>query len=398
MIAIRTIAAFCALAVLTGCGATRLAAVPEKSTNEARVFGISDARFIFDKASLPAMAREAIAANERERATLGLKKNAPLPPANLLALSGGGDNGAFGAGLLVGWTAYGSRPTFKIVTGISTGALSAPFAFLGPAYDPALKEIYTQISAADVMRSPSFLAAITGDSAADSSPLRQTILRYLTDEVVAKIAEEYRKGRLLLVASTNLDVGRPVIWNIGAIANSGDPNARVMIAQILLASSSIPAAFPPVLFDVDVGGQRYQEMHVDGGATAQAFLYPPGFAASARRRYTAYVIRNGRPWVPWQEVDRDTLKIAGRAVSTLITANGVDDIYRMYLTARQDGIDFNLAYIRDDFTEPYKGPFDTGYMNSLFDYGFAQGRAGYRWDKAPPGLGTSSATRTAAGR
>jgi hypothetical protein len=379
------------LAVLGGCAATRLAAVPEASTNEAQVFSVSDARFFADKAGLEALAREAAASNMRERAALRLGKDAPLPPASILALSGGGDDGAFGSGLLVGWTARGTRPAFKVVTGVSTGALSAPFAFLGPAYDPILREIYTRIDASDVMSPPSALAAITGEAASDSAPLHRMILTYLTDEVVRRIAEEYRKGRLLLVASTNLDAGRAVIWNIGAIANSGDQNARPLIARILLASASIPAAFPPVLFDVEAGGHRYQEMHVDGGATAQAFLYPPGMTSNAKRRYTAYIVRNGRLSVPWQQVHRETLAIAARAVSTLTAANGVDDLYRMFLRARRDRVDFNLAYIRDDFTEPYKGPFDPGYMNSLFDYAYAQARAGYRWDKAPPGFAQSVA-------
>ena len=386
--------------VLCGCAAERLAAVPEQSTNQARVVGVSNARFYVDREGLVPLAREAIAANERERAALGLAANAPLPPANFLALSGGGDNGAFGAGLLTGWSAKGSRPTFKIVTGISTGALSAPFAFLGPAYDPMLRDMYTQISAADVMSRPSALSAITGESAADSSPLMHMITRYLTDDVIAGIAEQYRKGRLLLVASTNLDAGRAVIWNIGAIAASGDPNARTMIARILLASASIPAAFPPVLFNVEVGGKTYQEMHVDGGAITQAFLYPPGLTAGTRlkRRYTAYIVRNGRLTVPWEQVHRETLAIAGRAVSTLIAANGFDDLYRMYATTRRDGVGFNLAYIRDDFTVPYKGPFDPGYMNALFDYGYAQGRAGYRWDKVPPGFDDRAVVAAVTGR
>jgi hypothetical protein len=275
-----------------------------------------------------------------------------------------------------------------VVTGVSTGALSAPFAFLGSAYDPMLRDMYTTISAANVMGRPSVLSAIVGESVADSSPLMQMILQYLTNDVVAKIGEEYRKGRLLLVASTNLDAGRAVIWNIGAIANSRDPDARATIARILLASASIPGAFPPVMFDVEVGGKQYQELHVDGGATGQSFLYPPGLVRGGRkkRRYTGYVIRNGRLTVPWQQVKRETLAIAGRAVATLTAASGIDDLYRMYVRTQHDSIGFNLAYIHDDFAVAYKGPFDRGYMNALYDYAYGQARAGYRWNKEPPGL------------
>jgi hypothetical protein len=385
-----------ALVLLAGCTETRLAAVPEASTNEASVLSISDARFFDDKTGLDALAREAAASNVRERTALGLKSYAPLPPASFLALSGGGDDGAFGSGLLVGWTAHGGRPTFKIVTGVSTGALSAPFAFLGSDYDASLKNMYTEITASDVMSSPSLLSAVGGDSVSDSRPLHQMILRYLTDDVVRRIAEEYRKGRLLFVASTNLDAGRATFWNIGAIASSENPKARALIARILLASASVPAAVPPVLINVDVGSKHFQEMHVDGGATAQAFLYPPGITSGVRRHYTAYIIRNGRLGVPWKQVNQETLAIAGRAVSTLIAASGVDDMYRMYLRTKHDGIAFNLAYIRDDFNGSSKGPFDPRYMNSLFDYAYAQARAGYRWDKLPPYLDVSEAAKAIA--
>ncbi|HSJ42307.1 MAG TPA: patatin-like phospholipase family protein, partial [Xanthobacteraceae bacterium] len=326
------------------------------------------------------------AANERERNALGGK---PLPTAYFLAISGGGDDGAFGSGLLVGWTAHGDRPQFKLVTGISTGALSAPFAFLGSKYDSQLRDIYTQIEARNVFERRSIIAAVADDALAGSEPLRQTILRYLTDEVVAAIAEEYKKGRLLLVMTTNLDAGRPVIWNIGAIATSAEPRKREIIARTLLASASIPAFLPPVLFDVEIEGQRYQEMHVDGGAVAQVFLYPPGLAGSskfAKRKRVAYVIRNGRFAVAWQQVGREAITIAGRASATMITSNGGGDLYRIYATAKRDGVDFNYAYIGNDFDTPYRSPFQPEYMNKLYEYGFELGRRGYRWEMVPPGF------------
>lgn len=216
--------------------------------------------------------------------------------------------------------------------------------------------------------------------------MHQTILRLLDDRVVEAIAAEYRKGRMLFVMTTNLDAARPVLWNIGGIAASGHPRARELIAKVLLASASIPAAFPPVLFDVEIDGQKYQEMHVDGGAIAQSFLYPPALGGRViKRKRTAYVIRNGRLNAPWQRVERDTLKIAGRAVATLTASSGVDDLYRIYATTRRDGVDFNVAYIEDDFTTAYVGPFNRAYMNALFDYGFEKGRAGSPWHKVPPG-------------
>jgi len=213
-------------------------------------------------------------------------------------------------------------------------------------------------------------------------------------QMISRIAEEYSKGRLLLIMTTNLDQGRPVIWDIGAIAASGHPNTREFIVDILMASAAIPGVFPPVMLDVSHGGMNYQEMHVDGGTTAQAFLYPPTFNLNraagqdrAIRKRVAYIIRNGRLFREESDVQRQTLSVATEAASTMIAANGTNDTFRIYLTTKRDGVDYNLAYIDDDFTEPYKGPFDRDYMNKLFDYGFELGRAGYQWHKAPPGFG-----------
>jgi Patatin-like phospholipase len=286
------------------------------------------------------------------------------------------------------------------VTGVSTGALSAPFAFLGRAYDPQLKAVYTETSAGDIFekRAP-LLGAIAGDALTDNAPLRAMISRQLDETMVRRIAEEYKKGRLLFILTTNLDQGRPVIWNIGAIASSNHPKARELIVEVLLASTSIPVVFPPVMLDVTIAGERYQEMHVDGGTIAQAFLYPPSISlrtAAARvgisektlrteRRRVAYVIRNGRFTRPEESVKLQTVAIAKEALSTMIASSGVNDTYRMFLLARRDGVDFNLASINNDFDVPYKGPFDKGYMQTLFEYGYQKGRAGYPWQKAPPG-------------
>jgi hypothetical protein len=217
--------------------------------------------------------------------------------------------------------------------------------------------------------------------------------------MVRRIAEEYKKGRLLFVLTTNLDQARPVIWNIGAIAASGSPRSRDLIIDILLASASMPAIFPPVMIDVSVNGRKYQEMHVDGGTIAQAFLYPPSFSLKqaaalarmserkfrARRRRIAYIIRNGRLSRPQETVKLQTLAIAKEAISTMIASSGVNDTYRMYLITKRDGVQFNLASIGADFTIPYKGPFNEGYMRALFDYGYQKARAGYPWQKTPPG-------------
>jgi hypothetical protein len=146
------------------------------------------------------------------------------------------------------------------------------------------------------------------------------------------------------------------------------------------------------MLDVTVDGKRYEEMHVDGGAVAQAFLYPPSISlkkiAAKRgitRKNVAYIIRNGRMFRPEEDVKRETLAIAGQAISTMITSAGVNDAYRIYLTTQRDGVGYNLAMIGDDFVLPYKGPFDRDYMKAMFEYGFEKGKAGYNWMKKPPG-------------
>jgi hypothetical protein len=212
--------------------------------------------------------------------------------------------------------------------------------------------------------------------------------------MMAVIAEEYRKGRLLMIATTDLDVGRLVIWNIGAIAASGRPEAEHLVRRILLASAAMPGFFPPVLFDVEAGGRHYQEMHVDGGAVAQTFLCPPQIGTLvnlrqgpfARERH-AFIIRSGRLDPEWASVDRRLMSISGRAIATMIHYSGYNDVLRIYPTTQRDGVDCNLAYIGRDFTVEHKADFDPVYMNARFDYGYRKAVRGYPWGKAPPNPG-----------
>jgi hypothetical protein len=317
----------------------------------------------------------------------------PLATANFLAISGGGEDGAFGAGLLVGWTAAGTRPEFKVVTGVSTGALTAPFAFLGPRYDDQLREVYTAISAEDVLEQRWLLAALFDDAMADNAPLRGLVRRLINQQMLEAIAVEHAKGRILLVGTTDLDARRGVIWNVGKIAASGHPKALELLQNILVASAAIPGAFPPTMIDVEIDGKRYQEMHVDGGTTAQVFMYPPSLnvrATGFQRERRVYIIRNARLDPDWSQVGRQTLSIAGRAITSLIQTQGVGDLYRIYTTAERDDVDFNLAFIPDTFTTQLKAPFDREYMKALFDVGYELAVKGYSWAKTPPGFSTSA--------
>jgi predicted acylesterase/phospholipase RssA len=335
--------------------------------------------------------RESLA---REREYLdAIGHTGPMPTATFLALSGGGANGAFGSGLLCGWSDSGLRPEFKVVTGISTGALIAPFAFLGPDHDATIEHFYTTISTEDILRPRGILAGLTHNALADSEPLQELLAEVVDHAIMEAIAAEHEKGRILLIGTADLDAERAVIWNLGVIAASDHPEALRLMRDVLLASASIPAAFPPVMFDVHAGGDTYQEMHVDGGARTQVFLYPPSFrledAAGGRlppRDRVLYVIRNSRIIPIRQQVEPRTLAIAARAIDSLISSQGIGDLYRIYTETQRDQIEFNLAYIPEAFERVSDEPFDPKYMQALFDLGYQMASEGYPWEKKPPGL------------
>jgi predicted acylesterase/phospholipase RssA len=384
-----------AVAALPGCAIPpRLPAVPEGRSAEASVLGLPNERYrIATPAGQAALDREVVAAIARRRQALNLPAGAILPELNLLAVSGGGENGAFGAGLLTGWTTRGDRPVFDLATGVSTGALTAPFAYLGPDWDAALTDVYTNITLDRVLFRRRITAAIFDDALADTSPLFETISHYLDERMLAAIAQAYGQGRLLLIGTADIDAQAPIVWNIGAIAASGHPRALDTVRRILLASAAIPGAFPPVMFDVTIDGERHQEMHVDGGTFVQAFLYPSAVtsarrAAIARGRRVpparAWIIRNGRLDSEWAAVDRRSVSIAGRAISSMIASSGFNDAVRLYFFAQRDGVDYNLAFIGPDFTQRLESPFEQGYMRALYAFGFERARAGYPWAKAPP--------------
>ena len=313
---------------------------------------------------------------------------------NYLAISGGGQRGAFGAGLLYGWTEAGTRPEFTMVTGVSTGALIAPFAFLGPDYDHVIREIYTSYSTTDIIKPRSSLKALFGDGATDASPLREKLVRYVDEDVMAAIAAEYKKGRVLDIVTTNLDAARPVAWNIGRIASVGTPQALQLIRDVMQASASIPAAFPPVMFEVEANAKRYDELHVDGGATSVVYLYPIGLdwgklaeKLEVKGKPKVYILRNGVWRKDWQSVERSTIPIALRSMDSLMGSAVLGDAYRIYLATQRDGIEYHLAYIPESFDEQSSEPFDKEYMNKLFNEGRKMAVEGYQWKRSPPGYG-----------
>ncbi len=392
---LRIAAAGTGSSLLGACGGLdRGTPVPTGQAQRASVLGLPNERF-FPMSGAEGLEQEFVAASKRQVERRKVKSPSDID-AKLLAVSGGGEDGAFGAGLLCGWSEHGDRPTFDLVTGVSTGALTAPMAYLGPAYDPQLRHVYTEITPERVLIPRGFSAALFNDALADNSPLFKTISDVLDEKMLSDIAAGYRDGRLLLIGTTDLDAQAPVIWNVGAIAASGHPRALETVRKILLASAAIPGAFPPSMFDVTLDGKAYQEMHVDGGAFVQSFLYPGALTEERRERMAkrqkvsqveAFVIRNGRLDSDWAEVRRQMLGIAGRAISTMITASGYNDLVRVYYTTKRDNIGFQLAYIGSDFDRKLPSPFDQAYMRALFDYGFQKARNGYHWVSKPPYVG-----------
>jgi predicted patatin/cPLA2 family phospholipase len=279
---------------------------------------------------------------------------AQLPAVNeehgfsVLALSGGGEHGAFGAGLLNGWSESGQRPSFSIVTGISTGALMAPFAFLGPAYDQRLKALYTDMSFHGIL-SGSPLMGFFGEGLYNTRPLQRIVARQVDQTMLADIAAAHRQGRRLFVVTTNLDAQRPVLWNMGAIAASERPGALELFRKVLLASASVPGLFDPVFIDAEANGHHFKEMHVDGGTSLQVLAIPLKLAAAGRLLAAhrapgqLYIIINNILEPTFTVTKPKTLSITARAFNTLIKSDFYDTILGSYLFAEKQGLKFNLA-------------------------------------------------------
>ncbi|MCP9626202.1 patatin-like phospholipase family protein [Rhodopseudomonas palustris] len=308
-------------------------------------------------------------------------------PRNYLALSGGGADGAYGAGLLNGWTAAGTRPSFSIVSGVSTGALIAPFAFLGPQYDPTLREFYTSGIAETLLDSPNPLNAIFGSGLFGNKRLRELVAQYINEQFVASVAAEYAKGRMLFVVTTNLDSQRSVIWDLGRIASLRTPESLDLFRDVVAASASLPAVFPPMLINAEAGGARFQEMHVDGGVMAPVLTLPEAYllrnASGKSLDLQLYILINNKIEPEFQVVPDRTLEIAGRSSSTLLKTQTRSILFTTYDFARRNKFGFNLSYIEADRPLSPAG-FNTAYMRDLFQYGYDKALSGHAWTKAPP--------------
>lgn len=358
---------------LSACGAPRQSFTAEQQAS-AVVPGMPDIRAWADS---PEAARSATRIAQ-----------APFKHFSYLALSGGGGDGAFGAGLLKGWTRTGTRPEFSVVSGVSTGALIAPFAFLGPAYDDTLKDMYTGGYGITLIDSPDPISAVFGPGIFDSGRMLTLARKFVTSEVIAAVAREHRKGRRLLVLTTNIDAQRPVVWDMGAIAASGAPGADELFRTVMAASASIPGIFTPTLIPAESGGHRFQEMHVDGGVISNVFVLPDYFLANSsflplKGKGDLYVLMNGKLHPTFEVTENRTVDIVGRSVSTMIRTHSRATLQSTYALTRRSGIGFHLAAIPGNVHDSDAGEFDTDEMRQLYQFGYDRASSGKAWVSAP---------------
>ncbi|OAE98626.1 alpha/beta hydrolase [Bradyrhizobium centrolobii] len=305
-----------------------------------------------------------------------------------LALSGGGADGAYGVGVLNGWSAAGTRPTFSVVSGVSTGGLIAPFAFLGPQYDDTLREVYTSGIAESLLNDPSIIRVLFGSGLFGNKRLRELVARYVGPEILAQVARENAKGRKLLVVTTDLDTQRTAIWDMGKIAAVGTPEALHLFRDVMAASASIPLVFPPILIEAEGQGRRFQEMHVDGGVTAPVLTLPEALLFQGRlpgnAKMDIYILVNKKIERNFELVSNSTIDVASRSLSSITQSQTRSIIFSTYDFAKRNRLGFHLSYIERDYPAPPSEGFDTAYMRALYQYGYEKAAAGQAWTLTLP--------------
>ena len=342
----------------------------------------------------PVVMQQSLIDSFKQEGPINLLGNKVYP---VLAISGGGANGAYGAGLLSGWSKEGSRPVFKIITGVSSGSIIALYTFLGKEYDESLEKFFTTTSTKDVMRQNDIFSMLFGDSLMSSAPMIKKITGIVDGKLVMKVAEEHNRGRRLFVGTVNLDSQEFVVWDMGALACKGDAESVKMFRKILLASCSLPMTFPPVHFKVtSTAGEIYDEMHVDGGTIRGVFYIDrltknmEGAAKflgidPSKYKPQIYILSNAYMSPERQQVEDSLVGISIRSLDTVVAAANNGDLYRLYAFAKRRGLDFNLAYIPSDFMPHPKELFDKEEMKRLFKRGYDDAVDGYKWYKTPPG-------------
>ncbi len=366
-------------------------ALPKNYADEAEIAGMPGVRAWGDEHS--DVFQEDLVLSMQQSMAAGYKYDGD-DTIDIMAFSGGGSFGAFACGVLNGWDAAGTRPTFKLVTGISTGSLIAPFAFLGGKYDHKIGQLYTSINTDNIMKKESLWSIATGTPyAADNAPLAEMIERIIDEEMLRDIAKAHSEGRRLFIGTTNLDAQRLVVWNMGVVASSGHPGALELFRRIMLASAAMPVAFPPSMIEVEAGGSIYDEMHVDGGVSVEVFFY--GDLVDIDQAHEAlnikdmpkvrlFIMRSGHLKRHYKEVQLSIFPIARKPLTGLTSSQAIGDLYRIYTITQRDGIDYNLGSVPADYVSQAKEPFDPDDLKRLYDLGYKMAISGYPWDKYPP--------------
>jgi predicted acylesterase/phospholipase RssA len=316
-------------------------------------------------------------------------------PLNILAISGGGSGGAFGAGAVAGLTRSGSRPDFAVVTGVSAGALVAPYAFLGPTWDEHLLDAFTS-EAADNLLQARGLGAIFGSSLYRGTPLKHLVEAYVSDAMIEAVSHEVDRGRLLLVATTDVASGQPVVWDLGSIARNGGPSARALFCDVLVASASIPGIFPPVIIRLQ-DGAAHKEAHVDGAATVPffvpaAFMQAPSKAFGGAHAAAVYVIIDG----PLAETARTT-RLTARGVLLRSIDVGLNHLLLATLeltaaTAQLQGATLHYSAVPAAYPYLDASDFRAATRRPLFRYAYECAQEGRLWAeirRADNGEGTA---------
>ncbi len=370
-------------------------AVPENLVGTAVVVGMPDIRCYTEKPGSLFMRQSLADAFKTEGKAEYLVDGIKTYP--VLIIGGGVSNSAYGIGLLQGWSKEGSRPVFKIVTGYSSGSLLAIAAFAGKDYEDRLEKMFTSLSTNDVVRQKNILGILFGDSVNNSERFAKKIDAVVDEDLMARVAREYSKGRRLYVGTSDLDAQEFVVWDMGALAFKGGLDSLKLFRKIILASCSFSVMLPPVFFQVEAGGSRYDEMHADGGVIGGIFYIEQltrgldsatgSSGVDLRRSKTRFYVLNCCYMSPHSKQVEDNLTaITSRTIETDQASKMTGDTYRIYALAKEKGWDYNLAYIPDDFKPGQKEMFDQKEMHRLFKRGYEDAAAGYKWHKAPPGL------------
>jgi predicted acylesterase/phospholipase RssA len=360
---------------LTGCAALPRAEAPPTLFNSAAPLGFdADIRFLStDRTSVE---RKSAASLQR------LRSSSKDGIVRALVLSGGGAGGAFGAGALIGLSRRGDRPQYDVVTGVSTGALIAPFAFLGPEWDSKLSEAFTS-GRGEPMSLRGFVELPFGASRR-SAALTALVDHYVTAELIEDVAKEAAKGRILWVATTDLDKEETVIWDLGAIAQHGGEPARRLFRDVLVASASIPGVFSPVLIRVQEAGISYDEMHVDGNASTSLFVAPVAAYFAMLDQHSlegarVYVLINGHIIDAPATTQYKLGSIVSRTFSAALKHMSRAQVVSVNQFAEKYGMSVHSTYVPFDYPKYLAGDFRASTMQALFDYGARCGQSGRLW-------------------